>query len=480
MDFNTYKWDNIREANDFIDNYFFPAARIVEGDTHQWDSRLGCYVKSYGGREWFRRERSKYQLHPAVTAMMLVYKPDLWQQLLLEWPHRSQSDANRLAYTRDERAGEDDRQTVTTIGKYLRRHFSHAPDNLIRDIVAEFTYGGGITITNDLDAMIDAARRGPRSCMSGDFNIRCEGGKDRHPYEVYDPSLGWGMAIRTEGDEILGRCLVWQGDDPEDDGGEIKIFVRSYKREVGAYSHSGTDEAIESFLRGKGYEKRTRWPDNTPLMLYETQRGGYLMPYIDGGSQEVDLDHGEGIATIQRSGDHNANKTEGYIGCHEYTCDDCGAGFDEGEGGWTGRHEDNHVCQNCLDNDYTYVYGRRGNQYYIPSSDAIEVGDDYYDPEYLGDNNIVELADGDYCDLDNAVYVESEDAYYEDGDHRIVYAEDTERYEMKNDCWKCYATSNWYTDDTDYVEIDGETYHPDDAPEVETDDEDDDTDTATN
>jgi hypothetical protein len=65
------------------------------------------------------------------------------------------------------------------------------------------------------------------------------------------------------------------------------------------------------------------------------------------------------------------------------------------------------------------------------------------------------------------VYVESCDAYYHVDDDDTCYAEDTGRYELKDDCWQCQSTYNWYTDDTDNVEVDGSLYHPDNAPETE-------------
>ena len=469
------RWTLSRYANEFIDRTFFAAARIAADGVHAFDTTYQRWVKSYHGRAWFKRERSKYQLHPAVIEMMWVYKPDAWQQLMFEWPHRAETDPNRIAYTRDERSGEADRQTVTTIGKYLRRHFTHAPDDLIRDIAAQHTYGGDIYITTSMAEMIRSASEGPRSCMSGSFDLRCDDGVRRHPYAVYDPSLGWSMAIRKQGGEYLGRCLLWQ--DPDDPA--TKVFVRSYKRESGERSHSGTDEAIEAFLRSNGYDKRREWPDDTPLMLYELSNDRYLMPYIDGGTQNVDVSTRLGRAYISSNGDFDAAKTGGYTGGHEHTCADCGAGFDEDEGGYTGVHEDNHVCDTCLHENYTRAYTRRGNVAYISNDRVVFVGDDYYDTDYLDDNDIVETVDGEYIHKSDATYIESEDAYYEDGDDRICYAEDTERYELVENCWRCEATQNWYTDATDYVEIDGEMYHPDDAPEVEDDEEEADTDTDT-
>jgi hypothetical protein len=267
------------------------------------------------------------------------------------------------------------------------------------------------------------------------------------------------MAVRAEGSDVMGRCLVWTNPDDTDD----KMFVRSYKRERDTRSHSGADEAIESYLKGLGYTKRTRWLDQTPIMKYEVRGGGYLMPYLDGGTQSVEED-GDNLV-IDSGGAITASSTSGIVSRYDCTCEDCGAGFDDGDGYWVGVYEDRHVCSDCCDSEYTYAYGRRGNQYYVNNNDVIEVGGDYYHDDYLSDNDIVELHDGEYEHRDNAVYIESEDAYYHCDDDDICYAEDTSRYELKDDCWKCAESGNYYTDDEDSVEVDGESYHPDHAPE---------------
>jgi hypothetical protein len=462
------KFNTRNEATIWYDNVLMQAARIVSDGVYTFKN--GEYVYSCKGREWFERERRRYTFHHAVCSMIVreLYKPDDWQQLLLEWPHKSETDPNRIAYTRDERAGEQDRQVITTMGKYLTRHFPHAPDHVIRDIVAQYTYEGGIEITNDIEKMIHAVMNGPRSCMSSAFNIRCSDGIRRHPYAVYQPAYGWSMAIRLDTDKtVLGRCLLWT--DPND--GENKMFVRSYKRERDCTSHSGTDEAIESHLRANGFKKWEDWAEGARLELFEVDGGGYLMPYIDGGTQNVRINNRNEMF-IDADGDIESSSTSGMADVCNCNCDDCGARFnDDDEGGWTGVYEDNHVCQSCLDNEYTYAYSRRGNQYYIENDRVTYVNGDYYDIEYLDDNNIVELHDGEYEDLDNAVYVESEDAYYRCDDDDVCYAEDTNQHELRENCWQCNESGNWYTDGEKCVEIDGDKYHPDNAPEVEESDD---------
>jgi len=466
MPVSNIKWNSAWEAEKWLDDYFFQTARIVAGDKYRYDEH-GNYTQAYGGRAWFRREYSKHRLHPAVYDMMLVYVPTGWENILLEWPHKADTDPNRIAYTRDERSGEADRQVVTTIGKYLTRHFPQAASDHIRDLVAKHTYGGQIEIVSDIDKMVSAVMNGPRSCMSPAFNLRCDDGERRHPYAVYDPSLGWSMAVRYDGTEVMGRCLVWQDPDSEKHRG----FVRSYKRERDSQSNSGADEAIEMHLRNLGYEKWSRWPHETPIMQYNLSDGNFLMPYIDGGVQAVDHARGGSGFLISQDGEIEASNTNGKASNHDNNCEDCGAGVSDDDTTWVGVHEDRCVCQGCIDN-YTYVVGRHGNNYYVHDDDAVYVQSEseYYDVDYLSDNDIVELHNGDYTHQDAAVYIESEDAWYSEDDSDIVYAEDTCRYELESNCWQCAKSEKWYTEDVDSVEVDGEVYHPDNAPEQETDD----------
>jgi hypothetical protein len=460
-------WKSVTEAHQFMDYTFFVASRIVADGVSE---RLGPgnWVMVCEGRPWFSQQRNRHQLHAAVYEMMTEhkYRAQDWQQLLLEWPHKSITDPNRLAYTRDERSAmhngdSDAKAVVTTIGKYLTRHFPDAPSNLIRDVVAKYTYGGTTEITKDMDRMVYAVINGPRSCMSSSFDILCHDKEERHPYAVYDPSLGWGMAVRTDTDGmVLGRCLVHESDDG-------KGFVRSYKREREYSSHSGADESIEAYLQGLGYAKWRGWPDHTRVMRYPLRREGFLMPYIDGQNQHVE-ENGDDDFSITNYSGWEACSTSGIINGYTCTCDDCGEGMDEDDSYSIGYHGDSRVGPCCIDN-YTHVYGRRGEQYHVRTEDTVYVDGEYYHDEYLSDNNIIELHDGDYAHSDNAVYIESQDAYYHVDDGDIVHAEDTSRYELREDCWCCSESGNWYTDDEESVEIDGELYHPDHAPEPETD-----------
>lgn len=75
------------------------------------DYDLAIY-KQVCSRDWHLKLQEKFKLHPVVKTLLKQHRPADWQQLLLEWPHISETDQSRLAYTRDEKHGEADRQTI--------------------------------------------------------------------------------------------------------------------------------------------------------------------------------------------------------------------------------------------------------------------------------------------------------------------------------------------------------------------------------
>ena len=410
-------------------------------------------------RDWHGREQRKYPMHPAVLkALESDYRPHDWHLLTLEWPHVSETDSTRLAYTRDDRAGEADRQVITTVGKYLTRHFPDMPDHEIRNLVALYSAGETCKFVYTMAEMLHHIVRGPASCMGGDksFDVRCADGERRHPYQVYDPKYGWHMAVRIENDNTVGRALCMAD-------GDSKYFVRSYRKTDG---YSPSDERLEAWLESQGYTKQGGWDRDTRLAYYDTGGGDILAPYIDGANQYVDVcgNHLE----ISSDGEYECASTSGYAQTGGDSCNDCGDRIREGDGYWVGRHEETHVCDSCCDGSYYYAYGRNGNQYYVHDHNMVRVGDEFYDEDYLSDNGIVALENGDYAPMDDCVLID--DDWYLCDDERVVRCEDDDEYHLEDDgCWQCGASGNWYTEDTlAVVDAGGNMYHPDHAPEQET------------
>lgn len=410
-------------------------------------------------REWHRDLQRRFNMHPAIIkALASDHRPYDWHLLVLEWPHVSETDSTRLAYTRDERSALADRQVITTVGKYLTRHFTTMPDHEIRNLVALYAAGDSCKFVHTMDEMLRYLMDGPNSCMNKDITVRCSDGKRRHPYEVYDPQYGWHMAVRITNSETVGRALCM-------DNGEDKYFVRSYRK---TDNYSPADEQLEAWLESQGYKKQSSYFSGEKLAHYTVNRDEILAPYIDGNRQWVYV-YDNDTLTIDSDGTYCCDQTGGIVGEGDSSdCEDCGDRVREGDGYWVGRGEDRMVCQHCCDNHYFYAYGRNGGQYYVHEDDITEVNGEYYDSNYLSDNEIVMLHDGEYEHMDSAAYIESSDEWYHCDDEDICYAEDSNQYELKDDCWQCAESDKWYTTGTENVEIDGETYHPDHAPEQET------------
>ena len=404
-------------------------------------------------RPWYHREFYKYPVHPAIADAIRLARPDNWHQLVLEHPHQSIGDQTMIAYTRDDKSGDADRQVKTSIGKYLRRHFSALGDHQIRDITALHVVTG-VKIVSTMAEMLHHLLRGPQSCMKSS-------NWDTHPYEVYDPALGWSMAIREHDGDTVARALIYTDADGN------KKFVRSYNKPAdGGYSHSDTQ--LEAWMNNLGIVKVSGW-DGAKIKVIEI-KGNVIGPYIDGSDRDCEFSADKKTFTLcDGEGEYRMDNTGGFAeerSQYDNTCEDCGDGFDDGDGYWVGYSEDTPICQSCCNNDYQWVIGRRGNEYYIRDRYAVEVGGSYYDEDYLSDNDIVEDVDGDHRHRDDVVYIDSEDNYYGCDDERICYAEDTEQYELRDNCWMCAHTDKYYTDDTAYVEINGDKFHPDCAPET--------------
>jgi len=226
---------------------------------------------------------------------------------------------------------------------------------------------------------------------------------------------------------------------------------------------------MDTWLREQGYRKENYWEDGERLAYHEAN-DHFLAPYLDGGEKKVTIDAGAKALVIDSDGEYTCDQTGGcptYDNDEDYfECDDCGDRTSNDDGYWVGRQEDTQVCDDCRSNHYQYAYGRRGAQYYVHEDNAVyvESNSEHYDQDYLGDNNIVELDNGDYEDVENAVEVDGD--WYHIDDERICRTEDTDEFMMVDDgCWQCAESGNWYTDDCiKWTEYEGQRYHDDYIP----------------
>lgn len=418
-------------------------------------------------RKWFVRISQTFELHPVIERVVRDgYRPVDWQRMLLEWPHVSTEDETQIAYTRDEKSGEDflengsKRQVRCKIGKYLSRHYPHIPDEVRRDWAGRFS-PGTYEIWDTMEKVIAGIELGPTSCMHSangnhgftsndnyELSEYFNGNTDRrvpwtkHPYSVYDPKYGWRMAVRIDKGNpniVMARALI--NVDPEYlSVGQAGIFVRVYGR-------GSDDSKLGTWLGDHGYVHESSWPDGVCLAKVRNPNGGYLMPYIDGDTQTV-TDCGSHYE-ISEDGEIEATGTCGTVdGTSSVgTCDDCGATVHENEKYiHAGRYENHLVCECCREN-YTYVEGcgSRGQtiEYYVHDDNRVEVNGSYYDEDNLP-SNIVQLHDGEWYLRDDSDIVECAD----------------DKWRLKDDCWES-AEGNWYSDSEAQIDVAGGTYHPD-------------------
>ena len=234
-----------------------------------------------------------------VEALDTFGAPKDWHLLALEMPFQA-GRSIRYCRSRAEHASlwevssreklPQAYKTATLPGRYIRRHWPGVPDAAIRDLVARIAAQNEVIILRDMGKMLEAVSEGPYSCMawnsSGDddqpwFMGDEDHGEDGeltayHPYMAYDPSLGWAMAIRKDkyGD-IAARALVYEADGH-------KCFVRSYGKPSDD-GITGSDVALEAYLKSQGYAYLDAWPQGSKLMYIENERGEAVVPYTDPG-----------------------------------------------------------------------------------------------------------------------------------------------------------------------------------------------------
>ena len=416
----------------------------------------------YRTRPLHQREQRNagYDMHPAIQHAVYEADPHNWHQLVMEWPHTSDEGNHKIAYTRDEAYGLRDDQVKATVSKYLTRHFPSIPSHVIRDIAAKYA-PGQCKFVHTTSEMVHAIENGPASCMAKEADRFPD---NRHPYEAYDPEHGWHMALYSEGGRITGRALCNE-----------TYFVRSYRGDTGT-SYSQADDRLEAWLRAQGYDKTNSWSGYKLKKIRVHSNCGFLAPYLDGEDKYVT--DGFYITDDSDEAEWTFNQTDGDAETvSSETCADCDDRVRDGDGHWTGMHEETYVCDCCVNDHYTYVFGRNCNRYYLHDSEGIvNVGGENYDADYLSDNSIVELADGDHAHEDDATYVDRLSEYHLSDD--CVHCEHSGEYELARDCealtdgewahmddvWRCEHSNDYYLTEEEGIQYEtecGKTVHID-------------------
>ena len=481
----TYDWNDLIEEginamSEAREARRFAWAQYIPDETEASRAYDQAIYKKACSRDWHFELSSKFKLHPVVKTLLKQHRPADWQQLLLEWPHVSETDPARLAYTRDEKHGQADRQTVTTIGKYVKRHWPQLKDHVLRD--AQTTYHPDtMEIGQGIEYLIRAVELGPRSCMQSGYgtipfnsedllqlkrwlvNPETEVSWYDHPYSVYVPTYGWKMAIRIKDNLIAGRCLLL-------DDGKQKVFVRSYARAEFDEQLSQADHTLETWLREAGFEKVKAWPQGAKLDVVDhpSQSREYLLPYIDGsGDNDRKLSLEDDYFEVSYDGDYICNNTNGLADVQESCrCEDCGASVSRDDLHYVGE-SDRLVCEDCCEE---YVCAdSSGGEVQVHRNRTSHLFRSY--ARWRRDESSGRVVDGNipddvvyienreaYCRVDDAVRCTDEDWYFCDDPEIVLLAEECpssgERYALRSEAWQD-SSGQWYSDEEDHVTVNG-------------------------
>lgn len=494
---------------------------VIAAEAEPWDSDEFWAAKADLTRteSSYRDLVTRFLLHPCIEMMVLDgYRPQDVRQLALEWAHISTTDDTRIGYTRNASDLLSERKLVTSVGKYLARHWPHVPDHIRRDIQATFVPDRR-EIVRTAPEMIRAVENGPRSCMGsihGSIRFTAvhkemmnqwfadpvnnpEPPWALHPYSCYRPDLGWSMAVRhacqpDKSWRIDGRALILSRPN------EKPVFVRTYKRNMSdpVSGWSETDFALQGWLTRSGYEKVDMWPDGALMHIPPLREGGTdrCVPYIDGGSRMLTLDLEAGVDLARfdsasgKVGSYQCETTTGYAAANVLKvkrshpsledfaeengydedecsiCEDCHDPYHQDDGRTVGRDEDRYVCESCCDNSYTWVRGSSRwsgyREYYVESDNSayLESSDYSVDADNLPDG-VVCTEDGDYAERDDCVYVDCV-GYFLSDDDAVVCDVDGE-WRMRDDCVTVEDREGYVYASDAYKSADGTWFYCSDA-----------------
>ena len=263
-------------------------------------------------------------------------------------------------------------------------------------------------------------------------------------YKRYGRSLAHGMygedhPVRAYAYPGNGLRLAWIGNGFKSEDG--KVFARSIVMD-NKYLRIYGDDSIVALLEAQGFKEGSSSDFHGVKLNRRDTDEGIICPYLDCGDVDIHDDYLE----IVRSG--VSTSTRGLLqGAY---CDDCGNIWDDDELTWVGADNDSRVCEHCLSRDYSRVIGRNGCEYFVNNVRVIEVDGNYYDSNYLSDNDIDCCECGEHHNTNNLYGTKDGDA-----------CEDCCTYlNYEDDEGNSYALNSKVAEDPD-----GKTFHEDEGKE---------------
>jgi hypothetical protein len=395
-------------------------------------------------REIARMQSGEYERIPFECHAWFKQAEDNAQR----FPHVAKKDPSKIAFTESPDKGMRDIQTVIAPGRYLERFYAEiitaetirdlARDYVTRLITPEFK------IARMSDEIAYVYQRGPDSCMSKSLSAY---ESDEHPVSVYGLEPGQTLdeiphaltlAYLEIEDRITARTLINERD---------KVFLRLY----------GDADLLRKSLAAAGYQSGL--PYNYTIRAIDSDRGDYVMPYIDAGPAAS-----YGAANVKRINDRfmitdgrgdQAGRTDGLL--NEPECD-----------------EDGNYCEFYQEfssgDTFSVVVNDRGHceqwSERAVDNNATRVNGTYYSDELVhqdghGRNFIMHDDTHHYCDMSNEYWPNEEMQRCEVTDD---YFHESEMTEIKTSDRDSVYARNDKIDEISFVcLIDGKRWHNDAA-----------------
>ena len=336
----------------------------------------------------------------------------------------------------------NDRQIRTTLGKVLKAK-TNLKDHVIRDIVEKHKDAMNrrhpvfeLCWANEEDEWVSVYENKAEddrenafgnevdcdtpledTCAEGSNSDSCMGHAESsyengfHPVRIYGRTADLALAYIFDRKGVLARSICDLN---------RKAHVRVYQR----YGTEG-GSILRGLLANAGYfesrhlEARVRVEEYREYQLH--------MPYLDWDTR-YDWESGERYARLHKHGQYRADNTTGIadeVDNNRTDCDCCGERFDSDDLTWVG---DEAICESCLENNYTYAYTGRHQNYVSNDADVhyCEDNGESYTDRGIEYHDMVWDADGDLRDPSCVTWIDSLDRHYDnencfedvDGDYR--------------------------------------------------------------
>lgn len=312
----------------------------------------------------------------------------------------SYADAAKVRYTPSIEYGRADRQIVTTLGRFLQKHYKERlPEAEIREWANRYS-----AATKELElkfaATADEVERvyteGPSSCMSKEGSNYSS---DEHPARLWGYCKHTRVAYVENGaGEITGRALVREDVKPP-------VYIRQYP---------DMHPRLKAALERAGFVHDPA--GLCGLVVPEIESGrGVLMPYVDGVGYATRVANGLRLVDC---GPIYVQETSGVCEAREsWTCPRCGSEHDSDAAERYSGYEDETFCDSCSE-DFVHALTGCGEEAVLVKH-AVEVGSTWYanddrtlerygltwldDGELVFERDVVEIEDGIRILKDDAV-----------------------------------------------------------------------------